>query len=533
MKYTLYYVTLIGLLLVLASVSCRRDIEIASWDGDVMTPLAHGELNLTDLVDEEELTSDDSNLLRVGLRDTLINLGLDSLVSIPDTTLEDAFILPFGNITLNPGVPFYDSSTVTRYALGEIQLTYLEVRKSLFRVNMENLTNTQILIQYRIPSATDANGDTFRLDRLIPAKSSLEETFNLDAYRLNLRGRRNASFNTLISEVTVMVDPALTGTYNFTAGEGFRVENTIEEIIPQYARGYFGAEQSTYADASAFDLLNEIRYDRIDITDFRVEMLLDNGVGADLGLNIRSLGSRNTNDGAEAQLQHEVINNAQQLSRAIYLGDDSDPLVKHIQQRIVFDQTNSNLDELIELNPTELFYDLDIDINPLGNISLGNDFVVFGHDLTATMDVDIPIKLGLEGLVLADTFAFLFEESNPEQGTGLINQGFLRLYVENEYPLDAEVQLTVLDENNVPLIELFDTPQRILAAEVDAQGKAIGFTASTVEMPVNGEVIDALKQGRSIRMEAHIDSYEQQVIQLYDNHNIRFSLVADLNMNRP
>jgi hypothetical protein len=245
------------------------------------------------------------------------------------------------------------------------------------------------------------------------------------------------------------------------------------------------------------------------------------------------LGSRNTNSGEEVLLQHEVIDANQQLSRAIYLGDGSDPLVKHIQQQVLFNQDNSNLDELIELNPTELFYDLDININPLGNISLGNDFVAYGHDLTATMAVDIPIRLGVEGLVLVDTFAFRFEETNPEQGSELINEGFLRLHLENEYPLDADVQLTILDENNIALIDLFDAPQRVGGAMVDANGKPSGFTSAVVEMPVDAAVIDALRRGRSIRMDARVDSYEKQVVELYDNHQIRFSLVADLNMDRP
>lgn len=521
------------ILLAMVTGSCRRAINLADWETDLLVPVAEGELNLVDLVKANELISDDSNLLRVQLNDTLINLGLDSLISIPDTSFQESFILPFGNAALQPGVPFYDTSTVTRYNLQSIQLTYLEVRSSLFTVEMENLTGTQILIEYTIPSATDENGDTFKLARLIPANSELEENFDLNGYRLNLRGRRNASYNTMISSVKVMVDPALSAPYTLRAGEGFRVKNTFKRIVPQYARGYFGSVNSNASASEAFDLLTAVSYDRIDITEFNVKMIIDNGVGADLGLTIEELGSVNQGNATTALLAHPIIGSKQLLSRAIFLGENMDPPVKHIQKSYEFNEDNSNLDALIEVNPTHLFYDVNIDINPLGNITLGNDFVFFGHNLSAVMQVDIPIKLGVEGLVLTDTFDFLFEEPNPEEGSGLINSGYLNLYLINGYPLGAEIALEVLNEQSEVIGELAPGGSSIGAAHVNSIGKVIQPISSVIKMPVDQAKIAMLKEGRMIKMTARLSSTDGGIIHLYDNHVIKFSLVADFNVNTP
>jgi hypothetical protein len=398
---------------------------------------------------------------------------------------------------------------------------------------MENLTGTQILIEYTIPSATDENGDTFKLARLIPANSELEENFDLNGYQLNLRGRRNASYNTMISSVKVMVDPALSAPYTLRAGEGFRVRNTFKRIIPQYARGYFGEVSSTANATEAFNLLSAINFDRIDITEFDIKILIDNGVGADLGLSIETLGAVNQQTGATALLNHSIIGSRQFLSRAIFLGPNLDPPVKHIQRSYDFNQNNSNLDALLEVNPTHLFYDLSVDINPLGNVTLGNDFVYFGHNLSAVMQVDIPIKIGVDGLLLNDTFDFLFEEPNPEDGSGLINSGYLNLYLSNGYPLGADIVLNILNEQGEDIGELVPGGAVIDGALVNEFGKVVEEASSTVKIPVDQTKIAMLKAGRMIKMSASLSSTDGRVIQLYDNHVIKFSLVADFNMNTP
>lgn len=518
------------LCVLLSAFSCRKKTDIANWDTDLVAPIAQGSVNLADLLTNDELTADNSGLLRVKLRDTLFRVGLDSLIGIPDTTFSDEFVIPIGNVQWPPGVPFYDSTTITRYNLKQVQLTYATVRSSLFTVKLRNTTRTQILAIYTIPSATDANGDTFRLERLIPAKTTLEEDFNLDGYNLDLRGRGQNSFNTLISEVVAMIDPAQTSNYTFKAGEGFRIENTFKKIIPQYARGYFGSENINFRDSTAFDLLNDIRFTALDISEFDVSLTINNGVGADLGFKIDELESYNDASGITSNLQHSIIGQNQFFGRAIDLVEPANP-VKYISKTFEFNDENSNLDELIELKPSGLIFDLDLKINPLGNISLGNDFVYYGHDLSLYVDVDIPVKIGLEGLVLQDTFAFTLEEENPEKGADRINSGFLKLDLDNEYPLAARVQLYVEDENRALLDSLLPAPQTIEATMVDANNRAIGSAQSLIEIPVNQEVVNLLRAGSFIRFKAIIDTYNKQVVNIYDDHSIRFKLVGDLNVN--
>lgn len=521
------YAIFAGLFVIFLTNSCRRDFELAPWDADVLAPISHGVLNLGDLLIADEVVADSNGLFHLRVSDTLISLGLDSLIGIPDTAITESYFIPIG-FPFPTGTPFYSNTTDTKYKLKDVELTYAEVRTSSFTVKLTNNLKSQIIANYRVLSAT-LDGDTFELQEFVPAKSTVTKTFNLDGYSLNLRGLDGTSVNSLATQVEVMVDPAEGSTYNFSAGEGFSIENSFEKIIPQYAVGYFGSTNTVYEDETSLDIFEMIPFDALDIAEFDVRMTIDNGVGADLKMKILEMSTSNSL-GESASLSHSIIGQTQQLSRAVNLYNAENP-VKHIFKTFDFTHLNSNLDELVELRPNKLRYNLDLSINPLGNISLGNDFVYYGNDISVLLDMDVPLKVGVSGLVLQDTFDLEFVEENPDQGTGLINSGYLRVYFDNAYPFSTEVQLYLQDENGLEIDSLLPQAQTIASATADAQGEVLARGKSEIVIPVNQAIIEQLKLAKALRLRAVIDSYDGQVVNLYENYTIGFKMVADLNVN--
>jgi hypothetical protein len=147
------------------------------------------------------------------------------------------------------------------------------------------------------------------------------------------------------------------------------------------------------------------------------------------------------------------------------------------------------------------------------------------------MDIDVPLKVGVSGLVLQDTFAVEFIEENPDQGSGLINGGYLRVYFDNAYPFSTEVQLYLQDENGVEIDSLLNEAQAIASSITDEQGELVSNGTSEVVIPVNQEIIEKLRLAKAMRMRAVIDTYNGQVVNIYDNYRISFKMIADLNVN--
>ena len=58
-----------------------------------------------------------------------------------------------------------------------------------------------------------------------------------------------------------------------------------------------------------------------------------------------------------------------------------------------------------------------------------------------------------------------------------MNKASLTLIVQNSYPIDAEIKMILMDENNLAMESLF-SEQIVQASEIDAFGKTISSTSS-------------------------------------------------------
>src|SRR5690606_18462521 len=125
----------------------------------------------------------------------------------------------------------------------------------------------------------------------------------------------------------------------------------------------------------------------------------------------------------------------------------------------------------------------------LGNISLGNDFVYYGHDLDIKLKAEVPLQVGFNGLVLLDTATLHFDRSKNEQ-TELLNSGEIKIYVQNMFPIALSLQAYLLDPAGMVTDSLFTSGQTIEAAVPGASGKVETALESTVTAPLSQRKIN-------------------------------------------
>lgn len=515
---------LIALSLVVFS-QCKNAFTPANWSIDVLAPIAIGNVNFSDLVVSDYLTSDSNDLIHLTYSDTIIRLGLDTLVGIPDTTIEEEFVIPIGGISFPPGTPFYVDTLRTKYKLNDIRLTYAEVRESLFTVELENRIDAPLLVRYTILSATK-DGKEFVIEERLAAKTDFDDQFNLDGYSLDLRGIDQNTYNVLNSVVEVMIDPNETQSHTFSAGDRFAIKNTFEKIIPEYAVGFFGSNSTDYSDKTEIDAFNLLPVKAIDFSDFDVSLAIDNGIGADLELTIERLSAVNAHNSTEAELQHDIIGKKQQFGRALNLFDDQNP-VKHTQKNYSFTQQNSNLDALIELLPSTIEYEIGIKTNPLGDISLGNDFIYYGHDLALMLDLDVPLSLGVEGLQLIDTFDLEFKRSDVAQLEQL-ESGYLNIYVDNGYPFETSIQLYMHNSDSTILDSIWTENTLVKSAIANGHGDVLESVESLIQVPLTQELIDRLDEATLVSFKGTVNTFDKQIIHVRSTQNLAFKIIVDV-----
>lgn len=515
-----YATLLIVICCALIANSCTRDHWLASWEVNALVPIAHGNLKLLEDLDQDFLVAEGDEIVHVEVEEELFRIGLDSILEIPEYEIDTGFFVPF-SLTLPPGAPFYVQDEETIYDLGEVQLLYAELAGGSIDVELENTIDKPVLFQYFIYSATN-NGDTFKVEERIEANSTLKKSYSLAGYQLNLQGEEGNKFNAVHTFFQAMIHPDETQSHQFSAGDRFDIVNKIHSIEPSYVRGYFGSQTIAFKEHVSIDLFDQIQVNDFDVFEYAVDLWIDNGIGADLSLLVNSISTDDSLGSKHTELLHDLVSSPQGFVRAQALGGKP-VAVKHIQRSYDLTQENSNLDALIESQPNRATANLALTLNPLGNISGGNDFVAAGHDLSMGMRAVVPLKLSLSKLRLSDTLDLAIEL--PDQA-GRIQSGALRLYLENEYPIDAAIQGFMLDGDGVVLDSLLENRSVISGATQDGI-----VSESVIEVPMDQDRFRRLEQAESMIISAHISTTNGDSVAIKSNQSIQFKLVADMILN--
>ena len=177
--------------------------------------------------------------------------------------------------------------------------------------------------------------------------------------------------------------------------------------------------------------------------------------------------------------QNEIVLNSDVLSSPISIGSaienpNSNPEVTPSTSTVVFNEVNSNIDELIENKPHTLAVDFELLLNPDDNQDDG--FLFKNYGVKSELQIEIPLSFSGSNISLKDTVDVSFSIDNIEQAS-------FTLLAQNSYPIDAEIKMYLLDQNNMVLESLL-SEQIVQASEVDADGKTISSTSSELTFAI-------------------------------------------------
>ncbi len=190
--------------------------------------------------------------------------------------------------------------------------------------------------------------------------------------------------------------------------------------------------------------------------------------------------------------------------------------------------TNSNIDQLIEIFPNQLLSDINLNVNPLGNISGGNDFVYKKHPLETNLNVEFPLSLIANNLTLQDTVDFSLSQ---EGETGGIIDGTLFIYANNGYPFDATIQMGLYDEN-MNFLQNLTINNQIQSATVNSALKVTDKKESVLSIPLSGADINNLYLAKHILLKiAFTTTAQPQFVKVYEGYAIDIKMVGDFSYN--
>lgn len=517
---------LVILIILTFSFSCRKAMEKPSWDVDVLSPLVNSTLTLNDLLSDSVLQVNPDTSLKIVYSTNIFTIDVDSLFKIPDTTITEIYSVPL-NIIAAPGDSFYsnDEERPLNVTNG-VELNFAKIESGFIDLEIFSDIQEKVLITYKILSATK-NGDTLVLTELVDAATSTQPAYfkkriDISNYHLNLTGILGNKTNTFVTKSVATVD-ANGATVNINIGQKIKFLNTLVDVVPFYVRGYFGSQSYRFGpETTSFSVFDRIVDGTLDIEDVDVNLTFENGIGVDAQLVINQLKTVNTKNSANHSLAHAIIGSPININRSTETY--AVPEVNYTTYSNLLTTSNSNIDNLIEIFPNQLYYDINLLINPFGNISGSNDFIFKKHPLKTTLNVEFPLSIIANNLTLVDTSDFNLERKTS---SGKILEGKLFIYANNGYPFNADLSLQLLDENN-NITKTLAVENNIASAPVDANLKVIAKKSSVLTIPLSNSDVDAMYLAKKMVFKIAFSTTAQpQFIKIYDGYAIDIKVVGD------
>jgi len=285
-----------------------------------------------------------------------------------------------------------------------------------------------------------------------------------------------------------------------------------------YIEGYLGQETfSIDLDTIDINLFKETVRGEVFLEDPSINVIIKNG----FGFPIRSEGTAMNfflEDGSIVPLNSAVINDI----------DVDFPSFSEIGENkttvFPFNNTNSNISELILSRPEALEYQFKAIPNPDSDTSI-RGFFVDSSAFQIQVDVDLPLHGWARNFFAEDSSKIDLEPIEEE-----ILSAELKINATNGLPLNVDLQAYFLNDNNEPIDSLFDGQLQLL------EGPAIGEgpKSKTIFIPLSSSQIDNLFQAKQIAAVAVLNTSggNEISVKVEENQLIDLSMGLKINLKR-
>lgn len=503
-------------------------MEKAFWDTEVLAPLVNASLDINNILPDSVLKANADSSMKIVYQNSIYTLSMDTLFKIPDTILHTGYGLPIP-ITLNPGqnIPF-PSTSETTYQLPGVQLRTVVIKSGYVNFTVRSKVRESTVFVYGIPCAT-LNGVPFSINVIVPPRIGntqgvYSQTFDLSGYTFDLTGISRNKINTIFTSLTASISVAAADTVLVNPNDSLIIDNTFYNMLPYYAKGYFGQNTFNIGPAQTkFTLFNRIVGGTIKLEDVKFNFKIENPIGLDARVYINNLSSINSRTGNTVNLVNTIIGSPININRA----SESAGIVYPTYANFPLTTVNSNIKSMIENLPDRFGYSIQINTNPLGNISGSNDFIYSDKLLKASIDMEIPLSLVATNLTLADTLALNISSS---KGTQNVHGGTVTLFANNGFPFDAALQFYLLNDKNVIVDSVLGFANTIDAAPINASLHAIGKKLTKVVATISETKMNLLYTTKKVILTVKFNTSAQpQYIKIYSDYAIDVRLVGDFN----
>ena len=389
-RRTLARLPLACCVLVILMSGCTR--QATTWEADVALPLIDDLLDWTDVVGDSLATIEAGPVAVIRFDGALSELNIEALTQLPDTLVSQELSPDFSGCPFQvpPGTVLLDSEEDIVFQGIDQQFKSIVLESGRIEYSVQSSTDGYVEMQYDFPSVT-IDGQAVELYVLLPPSTDGQfqtamGVIDLSGASIDLTGVSGNEINRIASELIIGTPEFIEDTAQVYGADSILVDMYFKDLLVQQVAGYFGQE------ALDFDVEQKI-FDSelftggfLEINPTRALLSFNNTLAADIRLDLDALQVDGINVG------HPQLSAPQFISRADWSSGEVAPGTWNLDLL----ESGPDIFELLSYLPEWVTLQGEGLLNPLGDISGGQDFFDARQPPQLRLDLEWPLKGTIE-----------------------------------------------------------------------------------------------------------------------------------------
>lgn len=335
-------------------------------------------------------------------------------------------------------------------------------------------------------------------------------SIDLSGYEMDLTAGGSATNNIQTSIAASIVSSG--AVVPFDTSDAVTADLSISNLSFTFIDGYLGS-YSVNIDPDSVDLSfmqNELTAN-INLANPQLRLHIDNSIGIPVAADLSGISSYSQSGNIPLTgLANPTIINAPAY------GDFSGSEYTLIN----IDAASTNIEDILNSSPDGLIYGMGITVNPDGDN--GNlNFVTDQSKIDVSMDATIPIYASMGGFIIRDTLEF------PQDVFEQIKSAILRTNIDNEFPVDVQVQMYFTDASYSVIDSLFTGYENIVSSSsIDAQGELVAPSFKQTDFVFDEEKVENVRNAEHIIITARLATTNDggQYAKFYSHYQMHIKL---------
>ncbi len=417
----------------------------------------------------------------------------------------------------------------------DLEIDSILLKQGILALTVENDFEHNVLLEVRLPTFKDQNGNSLVLNYNLPPAPSSSGTsvraskVDISTYTLNFT--EDANGNSAVNKFPIFIK----ATFNLTPNKGsnsndeLRIIGSLRNLNFKTFSGYIGQiELELDEDSIGIDLFKNFRTGVFFLTNPFLDITVNNSFGIPTDITFQKIvGYNPTESPSEINVIFPIDpltgqRNVRRLNAPTSFGSE--------KTIIELNSTNSNVADVVSFLPKAIIYDTKTNFNVNGKTSDRNFF-----SDTSQIGLDVFLRLPFEGyvsdFVLLDTIDFKFVNSDD------IEKGLIRLIAENGFPVEAELQIIFVDFLYQPIDSLYAVGEEFIipSSITNSDGETIENRIQVTDTKISKERIKALTEANYAIIIAKLqsDNAPNKTVRFYEDYRlgINLGLKATISIN--